>query len=77
MLDAFHKGDFGPAGKDQVDSFKKKCREQFPLARCFMEEQELLKEEEEKAAAAAAAGKTGDSLSADMDGLALNDKPKQ
>jgi len=77
VLDAFHKGDFGPAGKDQVDSFKKKCREQFPLARCFMEEQELQKEEEEKAAAAAAAGKTGDSLSADMDGLALNDKPKQ
>jgi len=77
VLDAFQKGDFGPAGMAQAESFKKKCREHFPLARCFMEEQELQKEEEEKAAAAAASGNNGDSLSADMDGLALNDKPKQ
>jgi len=74
ILDAFQNEDFGDAGKESAEIFKKKCAESLPLARCFMEVQELEKKVEEKKGEEN--NHIDSTLTTQMDGITLNDKPE-
>jgi hypothetical protein len=69
IFDAFNDEEFGDVGKESAESFKKKCAENFPLARCFMEVQELEKKVEEKKGEEN--NHTDSALSMQMDGITL------
>ena len=61
VFEAFQDATFGEAGSAAADDYKAKCGAHFPLARCFKDPEELQSENHT------------DSLTTDMDGLAVID----